>query len=82
MAQSYNESMQDFAKTINAFKISNSEENDELLMQNRKRVFQDCETMLTEMVNNIQIALDENAIVRLAKAYPNSPYYYHFHQQI
>ncbi len=82
MAQSYNEIMQDFAKTINAFKLSNSEENDELLMQNRKRVFQDCENMLTEIVNNIQIALDENAIVRLAKAYPNSPYYYHFHQQI
>lgn len=45
-------------------------------------LFQESEQVLSEISKNVQDSLTDLAIARLAKAFPDSPYYYHYEEQI
>ena len=71
-----------FVESLTALKNKNWAEVETPAMQVLQALFEESEEILSSIANKIQEPLNEIAVARMAKAFPDSPYYYHYHEQI
>lgn len=82
MSLNFEQELHKFSENVLSLKNKDWHEVETPLMEIMKVLFEECEEILSEYCQQMQESLSEIGVSRLAKAYPDSPYYYHFNEQL
>ncbi len=82
MSPMFEQELSKFVQSVTALKNKDWAEIELPAMQVLQALFEESEEILSNMTAKIQEPLNEIAVARMAKAFPDSPYYYHYSEQI
>jgi len=82
MSPMFEQELNKFVESVTALKNKNWAEFEVPAMEILHVLFEESEEILSAITSKIQEPLNDIAIARMAKAYPDSPYYYHYNEQI
>lgn len=82
MSPMFEQELKKFVENVTALKNKDWAELETPAMQVLQVLFEQSEEILSNLTAKIQEPLQEIAVARMAKAYPDSPYYYHYNDQI
>lgn len=82
MSPMFEQELSKFVQSVTALKNKDWAELESPAMQVLQALFEESEEILSSITSKIQEPLNEIAVARMAKAFPDSPYYYHYNDQI